>query len=52
MKLSDSHADKLKLITLTLLSNMTCNSNDKTIFPYKLILTDQWVVSLHPLIWS
>ena len=28
------------------------NSNDKTNFPYKLILSDQRVVSLHPLIWS
>ena len=49
-KFSDSQLDKLKSgkkhgteVTLNLASNLIGNSNDKTSFPHKLLLTDTQV---------
>ena len=54
VKLSNSQLHKLKSaiknetdVVLRLSSNMIGNSNDKTNFPYKLLLTNRQVANLH-----
>ena len=54
VKLSNSQLNKLKPVikngtevTLNLSSNMIGNSNDKTNFPYKLLLTDTQICKVY-----